>query len=93
MLLFSSGIYDSCTCREDWQDQLKDLIVKLNISVAFDAIAGDMSGTIMQVANDIKRFFILSTSKFFNGAMIQLLPEGSTTVVYGGLSGRLVIGF
>jgi len=57
------------TSREDWQDQLKDLISKLNISVAFDAIAGDMSGT-----------------------MMQLLPEGSTTVVYGGLSSRLVNG-
>jgi len=57
------------TSREDWQDQLKELIVKLKISVAFDAIAGDMSGT-----------------------MMQLLPEGSTTVVYGGLSGRLVNG-
>ena len=58
-------ICDSFTCREDWQDQLKELIVKLNISVAFDAIAGDMSGTMMQVANHFKRFFILSTSKFF----------------------------
>ena len=36
-------------CREGWQDQLKELIAKLNISVAFDAIAGDMSGTIMEV--------------------------------------------
>ena len=36
-------------CREGWQDKLKELIVKLNISVAFDAIAGDMSGTIMEV--------------------------------------------
>ena len=36
-------------CREGWQDELKELIAKLNISVAFDAIAGDMSGTIMEV--------------------------------------------
>ena len=36
-------------CREGWQEQLKELIAKLNISVAFDAIAGDMSGTIMEV--------------------------------------------
>ena len=36
-------------CREGWQDHLKELIAKLNISVAFDAIAGDMSGTIMEV--------------------------------------------
>ena len=36
-------------CREGWQDRLKELIAKLNISVAFDAIAGDMSGTIMEV--------------------------------------------
>ena len=36
-------------CREGWQHQLKELIAKLNISVAFDAIAGDMSGTIMEV--------------------------------------------
>ena len=39
----------SWTCREGWQNQLKDLISKLNISVAFDCIAGDMSGTMMQV--------------------------------------------
>ena len=43
---------DRCTCREGWQDELKDLISKLNISVAFDAIAGDMSGTMMQVATN-----------------------------------------
>jgi len=57
------------TSREGWQDQLKDLISKLNISVAFDAIAGDMSGT-----------------------MMQLLPDGSTTICYGGLSGGMVNG-
>jgi len=57
------------TSREGWQDELKELISKLNISVAFDAIAGDMSGT-----------------------MMQLLPEGSTTVCYGGLSGGKVNG-
>jgi len=55
------------TSREGWQDQLKVLIDKLNISVVFDAIAGDMTGT-----------------------MMGLLPEKSSTVVYGGLASRTV---
>ena len=48
MLPCSPHTYE--TCREGWQDELKELISKLNISVAFDAIAGDMSGTMMQVS-------------------------------------------
>jgi len=37
------------TSREGWQDELKNLVKKLNITVAFDAIAGDMTGTMMQL--------------------------------------------
>ena len=96
----NSGVgqcYHEETCREGWQDELKELISKLNISVAFDAIAGDMSGTMMQVATDFTMqstiSLFLSDQCCFNKSLIQLLPEGSTTVVYGGLSGSLVIGF
>lgn len=53
------------TSRDGWQKDLKALVEKLNISVVFDAIAGDMTGTLM-----------------------QLLPNNSTTIVYGGLSSR-----
>ena len=35
--------------REGWQEELKVLVEKLNISVVFDAIGGDMTGTMMQV--------------------------------------------
>ena len=35
--------------REGWQEELKVLVEKLNITVVFDAIAGDMTGTMMQV--------------------------------------------
>ena len=40
---------DFPSCRADWKEELKELISKLNISVAFDAIAGEMTGTIMEV--------------------------------------------
>ena len=97
----------NCPCREGWQDELKELISKLNISVAFDAIAGEMSGTMMQVATDCTLFniniiepininitidFVIDQCRLYQ-FFIQLLPEGSTTVVYGGLSGSLVICF
>ena len=36
-------------CRAGWKEELKELISKLNISVAFDAIAGEMTRTIMEV--------------------------------------------
>jgi len=55
------------TSREDWQEELKEKITKLKVSVAFDAIGGDMTAT-----------------------MMRLMPEGSTSVVYGGLAGGLM---
>ena len=62
--------------------------------MAFDAIAGDMSGTMMQVATDFTMqstiSLFLSDQCCFNKSLIQLLPEGSTTVCYGGLSGGKV---
>ena len=84
----------NCPCREGWQDELKELISKLNISVAFDAIAGEMSGTMMQVVSDctlinINIDFVIDQCRLYQ-FLIQLLPEGSTTVVYGGLSGGKV---
>ena len=93
----------NCPCREGWQDELKELISKLNISVAFDAIAGEMSGTMMQVATDCTLIniniiapinmininiiidFLIDQCRLYK-FLIQLLPEGSTTVVYGSLS-------
>lgn len=41
--------YVVCTADKDWQDQLTALITKLNITVAFDAIAGEMSGTLLSL--------------------------------------------
>ena len=93
----------SFTCREGWQDQLKDLISKLNISVAFDCIAGDMSGTMMQVflhrfhsinminINIIVDIFLDQCRHHCQRLFIQLLPNGSTTICYGSLSVGLVL--
>jgi len=66
-LLESLGAEYVVVTKEGWQEEIRGLVKKLNISVAFDAIAGDMTGSIM-----------------------ELLPEGSTTVVYGGLAGGRV---
>ena len=41
--------YVVVTSRAGWQEELQDLVNKLNISVVFDAIAGDMTGTIMKL--------------------------------------------
>ena len=68
-LLKSIGAeYVVVTSREGWQEELQRLIKKLNISVVFDAIAGDMTGT-----------------------MMKMMPDKSTTLVYGGLSGNIII--
>ena len=57
------------TTEEGWKEEVRQLVKMLNITVAFDAIAGEMTGT-----------------------MMQLLPSGSTTLVYGGLSGGIWFG-
>jgi len=41
--------YVVVTSRDGWQEELQMLIRKLNISVVFDAIAGDMTGTLMKL--------------------------------------------
>ena len=41
--------YVVVTSRKGWEEEVAKLIKKLNISVAFDAIAGDMTGTMMQL--------------------------------------------
>ena len=38
-----------CTADEDWKGQLAEWIAELDITVAFDAIAGEMSGTILSL--------------------------------------------
>ena len=49
-LLESLGAeYVVVTSRDGWQDELQALVKKLNVSVAFDAIAGDMTGTMMKL--------------------------------------------
>ena len=49
-LLKSLGAeYVVVTSKEGWQEELQLLIRKLNISVVFDAIAGDMTGTLMKL--------------------------------------------
>ena len=68
-LLESLGAeYVVVTSRDGWQEEIQALVDKLNISVVFDAIAGDMTGT-----------------------MMKLMPAKSTTIVYGGLSGEILI--
>ena len=41
--------YIVCTADKDWKEQLKTLIDELNVTVAFDAIAGEMSGTLLSL--------------------------------------------
>jgi len=53
--------------KEGWQNELKDLVKSLKIKVVFDATAGDMVGT-----------------------LVDMMPPGSTTYVYGGLSDKPV---
>ena len=49
-LLKSLGAeYVVVTSKEGWEDRMKELIKKLKISVVFDAIAGDMTGTMMKL--------------------------------------------
>ena len=49
-LLKSLGAeYVVVTGKEGWEEEMKQLIKKLNISVVFDAIAGDMSGKMMKM--------------------------------------------
>merc|ERR1719348_1658482 len=52
-LLKSLGAeYVVVTSREGWQNESQTLVKKLNISVVFDAIAGDMTGTMMKMMPD-----------------------------------------
>ena len=49
-LLKSLGAeYVVVTSKDGWEDRMRELIKKLNISVVFDAIAGDMTGTMMKL--------------------------------------------
>jgi len=49
-LLESLGAeYVVVTSRDGWQEEIQVLVEKLNISVVFDAIAGDMTGTMMKL--------------------------------------------
>ena len=49
-LLKSLGAeYVVVTSKDGWEDKMRELIKKLNISVVFDAIAGDMTGTMMKL--------------------------------------------
>lgn len=66
-ILTGLGVKHIIIEKDGWQTELKGLVESLKIKVAFDAVAGDMSGT-----------------------LVGLLPEGSTTYVYGGLSGKTV---
>merc|ERR1712203_403865 len=54
---------------EGWEDRLKTIVKELEVTVAFDCVAGDQTGKI-----------------------VSLLPAGSTTFVYGGLSEQPVAG-
>lgn len=48
------------TSKEDWQTELKDMIKSLNIQIAFDAIAGEMSGALQE--HDYTLLYITSCS-------------------------------
>lgn len=43
------AVHIVCTADDDWEQQLTTLIEKLDITVAFDAIAGEMSGTLLSL--------------------------------------------
>ena len=47
MLKAMGAAHVICTADEDWMSQLRALVVTLNIKVAFDAVSGDMTGSIM----------------------------------------------
>lgn len=66
-ILAKLGVQHVVVEKDGWQNELKALIDSLKIKVAFDCIAGDMTGT-----------------------LVGLLPDRSSTFVYGGLSGKPV---
>eukprot|EP00977_Amphora_coffeiformis_P008640 scaffold1953_cov176-Amphora_coffeaeformis.AAC.58 len=47
MLKSMGATHVICTADEDWMSQLKALVKTLDIKVAFDAVAGDMTGSLM----------------------------------------------
>lgn len=47
MLRAMGAAHVICTADEDWMRQLKALVKTLDITVAFDAVAGDMTGSLM----------------------------------------------
>jgi len=65
-----------CTADEDWEQQLTAIIEKLDIKVAFDAIAGDMSGTLLSLLPSKGTCFVyggLSKSNVSNVNPIDLI--------------------
>lgn len=65
-----------CTADDNWKEQLKTIIDELNITVAFDAIAGEMSGTLLSLLPPNSTCFVyggLSKQNVGNVAPIDLL--------------------
>lgn len=65
-----------CTADDDWEQQLSIIIEKLEVKVAFDAIAGDMSGTLLSLLPDKGTCFVyggLSKSNVSNVTPIDLI--------------------
>jgi NADPH:quinone reductase-like Zn-dependent oxidoreductase len=65
-----------CTADDDWEQQLTTIIEKLDVKVAFDAIAGDMSGTLLSLLPANGTCFVygaLSNSNVSNVKPLDLL--------------------
>jgi NADPH:quinone reductase-like Zn-dependent oxidoreductase len=68
-MLAQIGAKHVVVMKDGWEKELADLVKTLNITVAFECIAGDMTATI-----------------------VSLMPAGSSTFLYGGLSEKAVSG-
>jgi NADPH:quinone reductase-like Zn-dependent oxidoreductase len=68
--------YIVCTADKDWKEQLKTIINELNVTVAFDAIAGEMSGTLLSLLPPKASCFVyggLSTENVGNLPIVDLI--------------------
>jgi NADPH:quinone reductase-like Zn-dependent oxidoreductase len=68
-MLAQIGAKHVVVMKDGWEKELADLVKTLNITVAFECIAGDMTATV-----------------------VSLMPAGSSTFLYGGLSEKAVSG-
>ena len=79
-LLESLGAeYVFVTSKDGWHYEIKNLVKKLNITVVFDAIAGDMTGTMMKLMPAKSTTIVyggLSGENVGNLPVIEMIYEG-----------------